>query len=107
VALRREIVNFGRLDLLHNPDEIGGVRQVAVMQRKLLVFDMRVLVDVFDPPGVEGGRPPLHAVNFIALVEQQLCQIGPVLPGHTRDQRAFPLVIVSHAYSDFAAVANA
>ena len=35
VALRREIVNFDRLRLLDEPDQVSGVGHVAIMQIEL------------------------------------------------------------------------
>lgn len=53
VALRGKIVDLIRLRLLHQPDDVGGIRHVALMQREPRVLDVRVLVNVFDPGGVE------------------------------------------------------
>ncbi len=38
VALRGEIVDFGRLRLLHQADEIGGIGHVAVVQEEVRAF---------------------------------------------------------------------
>jgi len=41
---------------------------------------MRILIQMIDTRGVEGG-PPLDAVDGIAEAEQIFGQIGAVLPG--------------------------
>ncbi len=53
MALRGQVVEFVRLRLLHDVEQVGRVRQVAVMQHHLRMIHMRILVDVIDPRGVE------------------------------------------------------
>ena len=86
MALGGEIVDFRRLRFLDQPDEVGGIGHVAVVQKKFDAFDMRVLIQVVDALGVERGRAPLHAMHDIALAEQKLGQIGAILTGHAGDQ---------------------
>src|SRR5690606_23923792 len=74
---------------LYDADEVGRVGHVAVVEDEPLVLLMRVLVEVLDAPGVERGRAALDAVDDIALVEQQLAQIGPVLARDPGDQCDF------------------
>jgi hypothetical protein len=38
MALRRKIVDFIGLDLLNQPDQIGGIGEIAVVQKKPNVF---------------------------------------------------------------------
>ena len=44
VALRRQIIDFIRLRFLNQPDQIGRVGEVAVMQEKSCAFRMRVFI---------------------------------------------------------------
>ena len=53
------------------------------------VGDVRVLVQVVDPLGIEGRRPPLDAMDFVALGQQELRQIGAVLAGDAGDEGFF------------------
>jgi hypothetical protein len=55
MALRREIIDLGRPDLLHQPDQIGRVGHVAVMQQERHVAGMAILVEMIDAGGVERG----------------------------------------------------
>src|SRR6185312_11687156 len=100
VALGREIVDLGRPDLLHQPDQVGRIRHVAVMHQERHVAVMRIPIEMVDARSVEGGRAPLDAVHGIAETQQILGEIGAVLAGHARDQRnalfhAIILVVIS------------
>ena len=53
MALRREIVDLVRLAFLNDADQVGRVSQIAIMQDQPLVLDMRILLDILDPRGVE------------------------------------------------------
>jgi hypothetical protein len=44
------------------------------------------LIEMINPGGVEGRRPPLEAVDVITLLEQKFGQVGAVLTGRTGDQ---------------------
>ena len=66
------------LHFLHDPDQVGAVGQVAVMQVETLVIDVRILVDILDPTGVEARAAALHAVDFVALLTWLLNQIVQV-----------------------------
>jgi hypothetical protein len=52
-------------------------------------FDVRILVEMVDAVGVEQGCPALDAVHLVALVEQELGEIGAVLSGDAGDQGDF------------------
>ena len=84
--LRREIVDLVRLGLLHDADDIGRVGHVAIVQMEAKSLLMRIMDEVVDAGGIEGGRSALDAVDDIALGEQKLGQIGAVLSGHAGDE---------------------
>ena len=90
MALGGEVVDLGRPDLLHQPDQVGRVGHVAVMQQERHVAGVRVLVEVVDARGIERGRAPLDAMDGIAEAEQIFGKIGAVLPGDAGDQRHAP-----------------
>jgi hypothetical protein len=81
MALGREIIDLGRPDLLDYPDQAGAVGEVAVVELEADVGLVEVAVEVVDPPGVERRGAPLYPVDDVALVEQQLGEIGAVLAG--------------------------
>ena len=47
---------------------------------------MRVLVEVIDPVGIEGRRPPDQCMDLVSLFQQELCQIRAVLPSNPGDE---------------------
>jgi len=49
----RQVIDFVRLHLLDDADQIGGVGEVAVVEDEVAVFHVRVLVEVVDTVGVE------------------------------------------------------
>ena len=89
MALRGEIVDFIRLDLLNQPDQIGGIGEIAVVQKEMDVLRMKIAVQVLDPSAVERRRAPPQAVNDVTLLQEKLGEIRAVLPSHTRDKRNF------------------
>ena len=89
MALCAEVINLIRLDFLNNPDEISGIRQIAVVEEKILVRIVRVLIEMIDAFGVEQRRPPLDAVDFVPLGKEQFREIGAVLSGDSGYQGFF------------------
>ncbi|MNY14445.1 hypothetical protein D3C86_1476220 [compost metagenome] len=53
VALSGQVVDLVGLDLLDDADQVGGIRQVSVVQVKAAVGVMGILVEVVDAIGVE------------------------------------------------------
>ena len=78
-----DLVGLHLVDQVDQPDPVGHVTEVQEEPRLGVV---RVLVDGVDPARVEGGRPTHQTVDLVALGEQQLGQVGPVLPRDPRDQ---------------------
>lgn len=70
MRLGGEIVDLVGLAFLDDADEIGGIRQVAIVQDEPLVDFMRVLVNVLYSTGIEGRRPALDPVDDIALTAE-------------------------------------
>ena len=91
VTLRGEVVDLVGPRLLHDADEVGGVGEVAVMEEEAHLLRVGVGVEVVDAVGVKLRGPPLNAVHLVALAQQQLRQIRPVLPGHAGDEGDGPL----------------
>ena len=93
MALGGEIVDLGRPDLLHQADQIGRIRHVAVVQQERHVAGVRILVEMIDARGIERGRPPLDAVDRVAEAKQIFGEIGAVLPGDAGEERNAPFRI--------------
>jgi hypothetical protein len=58
------------------------------MQNEVAFGLVRVLVEMVDALGIKRGSAPLQAMNFISLGEQELRQVGAILPRNPRDQCA-------------------
>ena len=54
-----------------------------------LCWLMRIVIEMIDPGSVERRGSPDQAVNLVSLVDEQLCEIGPVLAGDARYQGYF------------------
>lgn len=59
-----EVVNLGGLDLGNDPDEIGRIAQVAVVEEELHSGLVAVSVDVVDAARVETRRPADNPVDL-------------------------------------------
>jgi len=95
MALCGEVVDLGGADLLHQPDQIGRIRHVAVVQQERHIAVVRVFIEMIDARGVERGRAPLDTVHGVAEAEQIFGEIGAVLPGDAGEERNAPLRIVN------------
>jgi len=89
VALRRQVVNFVRLHLLDDADQVGGVGQVAVVENQIAMRDVRILVEVVDAIGIEQRGAALDAVNDVAFFKQKFGEIGTILAGDPGNQCSF------------------
>src|ERR1700687_5103793 len=78
-------VDFHRLHVLNDPDQVRRIRHVAVVQKKPHTRQMRILakflVKMVDAGGIERRRAPFDAVHDVAFVEQELGPIRAVLTG--------------------------
>ena len=53
MAHRCQVIDFVRLNLLDDPNKVGRVRQIAIVQDKVLVIDMRILVQMINTIGIK------------------------------------------------------
>jgi hypothetical protein len=82
MTLRGEIVDLGRPDLLHQPDRVGRIRDVAIVQEKRHIAGVVVFIEIIDARGIERGRPSLDAVHGVAEAKQVFGEIGVGLAGN-------------------------
>jgi len=87
-ALRREVVDLGGPVLVHHRDHRALVEQVAGHEGD-------VVLDVRNALERDGRAAAGHAHHVVALLEQELGQVGTVLAGDAGDERTRSL---SHAY---------
>ena len=53
MALRAEVLDLIRLHFLHNMDQAGRIRQIAIMQNEISIMDVRVFIQMIDAICVE------------------------------------------------------
>ena len=80
--LTRQVVDAEWSEFAERFDAYPGAPNVRIV---------RVLVDVVEPPGVEGGSPADHSPDFVSFREQQFGQVRPILPRNSGDQGSFPV----------------
>ncbi len=86
MGLGAEIVDFVGPHLGQDPCQVRRIGEIPVMQLEPGVAFVGVLVDVVDPLGVEERGAALDAVDLVALLEQELGQVGPVLARDAGDE---------------------
>ena len=91
-ALRAEVVHLCRARLLERLGERRRIEQVGLDERD-------PVGQMADPLEVLGRGPSHHSVDLVALVEEELGEVGAVLAGDAGDQRpvAHALAILSAA----------
>ena len=89
MALGAEIIYFIRSYFINQIGQMTGNREVAVVEIDPRLGVMEILVKVINAVCVEGAGPADKAVDLIALVEQQLRQIGTILTGDACNERFF------------------
>src|SRR4030095_1084443 len=89
VALGREIVDFVGLHLAQQAQQVGGIRHVAVVQEQAGGGIVAVAIEVVDAFGVEQRRAAFDAVYDVSAAQQEVGEIGAVLPGDAGDDCYF------------------
>ena len=72
MALGAKVINLIRLHLLDDPNQVGAIGEIAVVEHKAGIAFMRILVEVINSAGVEAAGPAFEPVHHIALLKQQL-----------------------------------
>ena len=68
MALGTEVIDLIGLDLLDDSDQVGAVREVAVVQHQAWIPFMWILIEMIDSRCVEAARTAFDAVHHIALL---------------------------------------
>jgi hypothetical protein len=89
VALGREIVDFGGFHLAQQAQQVGRVRHVAIVQEQARSGVVAVAIEIVDALGVEQRRPAFDAVDDVPAAQQEVGEIGAVLPGDAGDECDF------------------
>ena len=67
VTLRAEVVDLVRLNFLEDARQVAAVGQIAVVQHEVAAAEVRILVDVVDPFGVQRRGATLDPVHLVSL----------------------------------------
>src|SRR5205807_4022163 len=86
MALRAEMINFVRLQIIKQFHQINGVSQIAVMQKKSDDVNVRIDIEMIDARGVEGASPSNYSMHLVAFSQQEISQITSILAGDPGDQ---------------------
>ena len=89
MALRAKVVNLIGLHLLDDPDQVGAVSEVSVMQHQTRITHEGPDI-VIDPARVEAAGAPLDAMHLVAFSSsspQGSCRLA----GNAGDQSGFEL----------------
>ena len=84
-GLRREIVDFVGPRLLDDAHEARKIAEIAVQQGHAIGDAQPTQPVIFDAAMRRAANDP---EDLVALVDQQLRQIGPILPGNPGDERS-------------------
>ena len=68
---------------MDDPDEVGRIGQIAVVQLEPDILLVGILVQVVDAIGVERGGATFDAMHTVAFRQQKFGQIGAVLSGNS------------------------
>lgn len=89
MALCGKIVDLIGLRLLHDPQQVGRVDHIAIVENEARMCLVRILIDMFDAAGIKRRGPPLDTMHRIALAQKQFGQIGTILTSHPSNKRGF------------------
>lgn len=91
VGLSSKVVDLVRLDDVEPTAERGGIREISVVElHESFVGIVGIDVDMVDSLSVEIGGSSDEAVNLVAFLEQELCQVRSILASDTGDQCNLP-----------------
>ena len=85
MALGRQVVHLGRVDLADQPRQIAAIGQVAVVQVQVVLEAVRIGINPIQPRRVERGGPADDAVHFVPLLEQQFRKVRTILASDSGD----------------------
>jgi len=81
VALGAQVVDLVGFDPVKVPDEAGAVGQVRVVEEEPRLRLVRIAIEMVDPARVERAGAADQPVDLVALLQEQLGEVGAVLAG--------------------------
>ena len=91
MALSSQVIDLIRSHTVNQVGEVPCVCHVTIMEVELDLppITMWVMIDVVNPPCVESACSADQTVDFIAFIQQELRQVGTVLPCYSCNQCFF------------------
>ena len=86
VGLGAEVVHLVWLNLVEQTAERVSVRQIAIVKKEPGIRDMRIPIQMVYTTGRKARGPPNETMNLVALCEEQLGKVRPVLPRDPCDE---------------------
>jgi hypothetical protein len=87
------MIDFNGLDVVNKIGKLPRIREVAVVQKKTRLGNVRVCVNVIYPARVEGTSPADKAMDLVSLAQKEFSKITAILPGNACDQSALHPVL--------------
>ena len=88
MRLRREVIHLIGPDIRDQRVEVAAVREIAVVQEKP-ILEALVVVKMIDALRADRTMPPDDPVHLVPFLDEEIRQIGPVLPGDACDECFF------------------
>jgi hypothetical protein len=89
MALCAKVVDFIGLCLLDDTYKIACIGKIAVVHFEMCVLNVRILVEVIHPLGVEEACPALDAVHNVTFFKKKFCQVRAILASNAGDEGDF------------------
>ena len=87
MALRRQIIDFVWLHVLHDLRHPGAVGHVALVENERSVAAVLPFIQAVKPRYLGKRKPTQYSVNSIAFAKEQFRQVVAILSSDARDQR--------------------
>jgi hypothetical protein len=89
------MIDLVRLNAIKKLDKVRRIGDVAVVEEQSHAVDVRVVVEVIDPFGIERRGAPDYAVDLVSFAQQKLGKVRTILPGDPGNKRLFHGLLVS------------
>ena len=81
MALGTQVIDFIRLSLLNDSNQVAGIGQIAIVQYKIAMIDMGILIKMVHPISIERRSPSFNTVNNVAFFQEEFGKVRSVLTG--------------------------
>lgn len=86
MTLGPEVVDFIWLKHVEKFDEVCGVTQITVVEKKPHAVNVGILIEMVDALSVESACTTDDAVHFISFLQEELSEVRTILASDTSDE---------------------